>query len=58
MTITIEELYPDASEEERKEARRRFEAYVRLVLRIQDRLEAERVDGDEDQAYDECGRPH
>ena len=50
MAITIEELYPDATDEECKEARRRLEAYVRLVLRIQDRLEAERVDGDKDQA--------
>lgn len=45
MTITIEELYPDATPSELEEAEERLAAYVRLVLRIAERLEREAVDG-------------
>ena len=38
----LREVYPDATEEELKEAHARLSAYVRLVLRIQERLEQER----------------
>ena len=38
-------IYPDATEEELKEAHRRLTAYVRLVLRIQERLEQELDEG-------------
>ena len=44
MAITLEELYPEATKEQHEEAQRRLEAYVRLVLRIQERLVKERVD--------------
>ena len=58
MTITMEELYPHATEEEREEAQQRLEAYLRLILRIHERLEIERIDENEKQAYDEAGRLH
>ena len=50
MTITMEELYPYATAEEREEARQRLEAYLRLILRIHERLEIERVDERESRA--------
>ena len=34
MTVTLEDLYPDATDEERAEAERRFEAYIRIVIAI------------------------
>lgn len=44
MTISIEDLYPNATPEELAEARWRLEAYVSLVLRIEERRAAESVD--------------
>ena len=58
MAITMEELYPNATEEERAEAQQRLEAYLRLIRRILERLESERIDENQKQAYDESGRPH
>ncbi len=57
MTITIEDLYPDATSEEREEAHRRLSAYVRLVLRIQEHTESQDVDEAASEAYDDPGRP-
>lgn len=53
MSISIEDLYPDATAEERAEAEYRLDAYLRLVIRIADRLAADPVDEQEKDPYDE-----
>ena len=44
MTLTLEDLYPDATPQELEEADHRLNAYLRLVLRIQERLDRGPVD--------------
>ncbi len=50
MTITLEELYPDASDEEQAEAERRLAAYLRVVLEIADERNHPTVDEPRDEA--------
>lgn len=50
MTITMKELYPHATDSEREEAQQRLEAYLRLILRMHDRVELEPVDERENRA--------
>ena len=56
MSLSIEDLYPDATREQREEAHRRLSAYVRLVLRIQEHMESQDVDEATSEAYDDPGR--
>lgn len=50
MTITLDELYPDASEEERADAGRRLAAYLRVVLEIMEEQRRGAVDDSQERA--------
>lgn len=52
LVITLEELYPGASEEERADAARRLDAYLRVVLEIVDERHRRAVDDSHDSPYD------
>ena len=50
MTLSLEDLYPDATDEERAEARRRLAAYLRVVLEIVDDERRRSFDEPQDEA--------
>ena len=48
-TVTVRELYPDFSEKELAEAEDNLDRYLALVLRIFERVEAEKINPQVDQ---------
>jgi hypothetical protein len=56
MEVTLEELYPNATAEQRDEAHRRLMAYLRVVLEIADDQHRARVDAARPDLYDGSGR--
>lgn len=44
MTLTLEDLYPHATKEQLEEAEHRLNAYLRLVLKMQERIDRGEVD--------------
>ena len=42
IAVWLEELMPDATEEERRMARERLDDYIRILMRISERLEREK----------------
>ncbi len=57
MTIKLEDVYPDASEEQLKDAEERIEGFVQIVFEAYAKHQQQRVDGVDFEAYDEDGRP-
>ncbi len=56
MTISIKDLYPDATERQLEKAERRLESYLRVMSNIARRMLHEELDGARDEAQDDGGR--
>ena len=52
MTLTLRDLYPDASEDQLREADRRLDALLRVVLEIVEQRHMSDVDEGSRQTYD------